>query len=213
MNRLHQVILIASVIVASWLGMQAVHELGHCLGAWVSGGQVAKVVWYPLTISRTDLAYNPHPLLVVWSGPVIGVLLPLATWGVTLAIRGPGAFVNRFFAGFCMVANGAYIAFGSFDGIGDCGTMLRYGSPMWSLWLLARSPSRLGCGSGIAKENISAWAPPKARATGTQPTAPWQRASFWWSFLQHWEGNESNGQNNKESRRRQKHSFPGFLLS
>jgi hypothetical protein len=34
-----------------------------------------------------------------------------------------------------MVANGAYIAFGSFDGIGDCGTMLRHGSPMWSLWL------------------------------------------------------------------------------
>jgi hypothetical protein len=135
MNRLHQVILITSVIVASWLGMQAVHELGHVLGARVTGGRVAKVVWHPLTISRTDLAHNPHPLFVVWAGPVMGVLLPLASWGVAAAMAGPGAFVNRFFAGFCMVANGAYIALGSFDGIGDCGTMLRLGSPIWSLWI------------------------------------------------------------------------------
>lgn len=29
MNRLHQVMLIVSTIAGSWLGMQAVHELGH----------------------------------------------------------------------------------------------------------------------------------------------------------------------------------------
>ena len=47
----------------------------------------------------------------------------------------PGSFVSRFFAGFCLIANGAYIAFGSFDRIGDCGEMLRYGSRTWQLWL------------------------------------------------------------------------------
>ena len=47
----------------------------------------------------------------------------------------PGAFVLRFFAGFCLLANGAYIAFGSFDRVGDCGEMLRHGSSLWSLWL------------------------------------------------------------------------------
>ena len=46
----------------------------------------------------------------------------------------PGVFVC-FFAGFCLVANGTYIACGSFDGIGDCGQMLRHGSPIWQLWL------------------------------------------------------------------------------
>jgi hypothetical protein len=39
--------------------------------------------------------------------------------------------VARFFAGFCLVANGAYIAIGSFDGVGDCGEMLRTGTPIW----------------------------------------------------------------------------------
>jgi len=133
--RLFQTILIVSVILSSWLGMQGVHEFGHVLGVVFSGGHITKVVWHPLTISRTDLDYNPHPLLVVWAGPVIGSLVPLVLWGVAAGLRIGVAFVFRFFAGFCLIANGAYIAFGSFDGIGDCGQMRRHGSPIWSLWL------------------------------------------------------------------------------
>ena len=79
--RLHQALLMGSTLVLSWLGMMAVHEFGHVLGAWLSGGTIAKVVLHPLTISRTDLAHNPHPLLVVWAGPAVGVLLPLLAWG------------------------------------------------------------------------------------------------------------------------------------
>jgi hypothetical protein len=134
-KRLHQIILIASTLLGSWLGMQAVHELGHVLGAHLSGGQVARVVLHPLTISRTDLSANPHPLLVVWAGPLLGVLLPLLVWAVAAGLRLPGAFVLRFFAGFCLAANGAYIAVGSFERIGDSGEMLRHGSPIWALWL------------------------------------------------------------------------------
>ncbi len=111
MRRFHQVLLIISVLVASWMGIQAVHEFGHVLGAWITGGKVSKVVWHPLTISRTDLSDNPNPLFVVWAGPVVGVLMPLASWGLAVALRGPGTFVNRFFAGFCLITNGAYIAF------------------------------------------------------------------------------------------------------
>jgi hypothetical protein len=47
----------------------------------------------------------------------------------------PGAFVLRFFAGFCLIANGAYLGAGSFDRVGDCGEMLRHGSELWQLWL------------------------------------------------------------------------------
>ncbi len=135
MNRLYQVILIGSTVLASWLGMQAVHEAGHVIGAWLTGGRVEKVVLYPLTISRTDLAANPNPLVVVWSGPMFGVILPLVAWIAVAATRIPSAFVLRFFAGFCLVANGAYIAFGTFDSIGDCGEMQRHGAANWQLWL------------------------------------------------------------------------------
>jgi hypothetical protein len=133
-KRLHQVVLIGSTVLASWLGMQAVHECGHVFGAWLTGGEVDRVVLHPLTISRTDLARNPDPLLVVWAGPIFGVLFPLALWGTAAALRMPGSFVLRFFAGFCLIANGAYIAVGSFGRVGDCGEMLRHGSQMWQLW-------------------------------------------------------------------------------
>jgi hypothetical protein len=135
MKRFQQCVLILSTLLASWLGMQGVHEFGHVLGAWLSGGRVARVVLYPLTISRTDLADNPQPLLVVWAGPLVGVLLPLLLWGMAVIMRLPGSFVLRFFAGFCLVANGAYLAAGSLGGVGDCGEMLRHGSAIWHLWL------------------------------------------------------------------------------
>ena len=54
MKRLHQILLIVSAVLASWLGMQAVHEAGHVLGACMTGGRVSQVVLHPLTISRTD---------------------------------------------------------------------------------------------------------------------------------------------------------------
>ena len=128
-------ILITSTGVASWLGMQAVHEAGHVLGAKASGGAINQVVLHPLTISRTDLAEDPAPLFTVWAGPLFGVLSPLAIWGIAAALRMRGVFVLRFFAGFCLIANGAYIGVGSFEGIGDCGQMLRHGSERWQLWL------------------------------------------------------------------------------
>ena len=134
MQRIHQAVLILSTLLGSWLGMQAVHELGHAAGAWLTGGQVARVVLHPLTISRTDLARNPCPLLVVWAGPVLGCLLPLAAWGAAAALRQPWAYLPRFFAGFCLVANGAYIAGGSFGPVGDAATMLHHDSPAWWLW-------------------------------------------------------------------------------
>jgi len=69
--------LILSMLAGSWLGMQAVHELGHVLGALMTGGRVARVVLHPTTISRTELVTNPSPLIVVWGGPVFGALAPL----------------------------------------------------------------------------------------------------------------------------------------
>lgn len=135
MRRWSQVLLIGSTVVGSWLGMQLVHEFGHVLGALLTAGRVERVVLHPLTISRTDLGENPHPLLVVWAGPIVGVTIPVFAWLLMRVVRFSGVFVARFFAGFCLVANGAYIGLGSFDRIGDCGEMLARGSAIWQLWL------------------------------------------------------------------------------
>lgn len=123
---------LAALLVASWFLMQAVHELGHVLAAWATGGSVQRVVLSPLEISRTDVLPNPHPLAVAWAGPLVGVALPLATLPL-FRRQARARLVATFFAGFCLIANGAYIGLGSIAGVGDAGDILRHGSPRWLL--------------------------------------------------------------------------------
>jgi hypothetical protein len=134
-HRIPQVALISSTAVLFWIGMMGVHELGHVLGAWCTGGSVVRVVLHPLTISRTDLSLNPSPLFVAWSGPIVGVFLPLCAWVIGNTARFQYSYLLHAFAGFCLIANGSYIAAGSFGRIGDCGDLLRHGAATWQLWL------------------------------------------------------------------------------
>jgi hypothetical protein len=134
----HQVLLIATFLPLCWLAMQVVHEIGHVLGAAATGGTVEKVVLHPLTISRTDVSPNPRPLPVVWAGPLVGVLLPLALLSVFKTGRVSLWYLVQSFAGFCLIANGAYIGAGVFyggDNASDPGVMLHHGSPIWCLAL------------------------------------------------------------------------------
>ena len=165
-DRSHLFFRISFLVLAllnAWVWMQAVHEFGHIAAAWLTGGHVVCVVWHIANISRTDVMPNPSPLAVCWAGPVLGSLIPA---GIKLASQCclskprdskvasasqcetaraaqqvaptlPGQL--QFFAGFCLVANGAYIAVGSIDGVGDAGDLLRLGSPNWLLWLVGSS--------------------------------------------------------------------------
>ena len=135
MKRLHQFVLVVSILALSWFAMMAVHEAGHVLGALLTGGSVARVVLHPLTISRTDLSANPQPLFVVWAGPLFGVIAPLVIWGVAQFSHIASWYLFRFFAGFCLIANGAYLGVGTFDHVGDAGDLLRHGASIWQLWL------------------------------------------------------------------------------
>ncbi len=128
-----QVVLILSFGCLCWLGMQIIHECGHVLAAWVSGGHVSKVVLHPLVISRTDVRYNPHPLFVVWAGPLFGSIFPLLCYLGVAAVKLRIAYLFRFFAGSCFVINGAYIGMGSIQGVADASDMLYYGSARWQL--------------------------------------------------------------------------------
>ena len=145
------VALIVSATLLAWLLLQVVHELGHVLAAWLTGGAVQRVVLDPLSISRTDVDPNPQPLAVAWAGPIFGALAPLAIWGVAAALRLRLAWLARFFAGCCLIANGLYLGVGSFGAIGDAGDIVRLGSPVWMLWLfgLTASPTGLWLWNGL----------------------------------------------------------------
>jgi hypothetical protein len=144
MRRFHQVLLIGSFLPLCWFGMMAVHELGHVGGVLATGATIAKVVLHPLTISRTDASVNPSPLSVVWAGTIVGVILPVGLVILAKISKLGWAYLLRFFAGFCLIANGCYIGIGSFGGVGDAGDMLRHGSPMWCLWLFGLATVPLG---------------------------------------------------------------------
>ncbi len=143
-SQVRNIAIVVAALFGSWFLMQGVHELGHVLGAWISGGHVERVVLNPLEISRTDVQPNPQPLVVVWTGPAFGALFPLAIWAVFRIRQWRFTELLQFFAGFCLIANGAYIGFGSLARIGDSGEMLRYGSPIWLLWLFGAVTILLG---------------------------------------------------------------------
>lgn len=113
--------------------MMAVHELGHVVGAILTGGKVERVVLHPLAISRTDVSPNPNPAVVVWFGPIVGCLVPFVASTAVLRRLTMARNVAMFFAGFCLIAIGSYIGFGAFDRVGDCGELLRTGSPLGAL--------------------------------------------------------------------------------
>ncbi len=160
-----QITFVTVVGFNAWTWMQAVHEIGHVVAAWLSGGHVTCLVWHIASISRTDVMPNPHPLFVCWSGPIAGCLLPcLAACAAGCTSRTDASAANEiliedaalsqcvtssivgqlhFFAGFCLLANGAYLSVGSIDRVGDAGDLLKLGSPHWTLWAV-------GCVAAVA---------------------------------------------------------------
>jgi Peptidase M50B-like len=128
-DRLFQITLVLSTLLLCWIWMMIVHEFGHVLMAWTCGETITKVVLHPLAISRTDTTHDKHPLLVIWGGPVLGSLIPLAALLAAHFLRFRFVYLCRFFAGFCLISNGAYLGVGSFASIGDAGDLARAGCP------------------------------------------------------------------------------------
>lgn len=133
MHSLRKVVFAVCLVALCWYGMMAVHELGHVIGAWATGGTVTGVYLHPLSISRTDVSPNPCPGIVVWLGPVVGSVLPLLLLLLAFRRYRRAGLLFGFFAGFCLIGNGAYIGVGSLEGVGDSGEMLRSGAPGWTL--------------------------------------------------------------------------------
>ncbi|NLE37657.1 MAG: hypothetical protein GX621_06485 [Pirellulaceae bacterium] len=146
-DRAIQMTLIAATVGFSWLAMQATHEAGHVMHAWLSGGTVACVVLHPAIISHTVVWPNPRPLFVVWGGPIWGCLIPLALWGATRRFARRFAFLARFFAGFCLIVNGVYL--GASAAMGgrelDGPVILACGGSAWHVALF----SLVATGAGI----------------------------------------------------------------
>ena len=143
-DRAWRALLIAAALWGSWLLMMVFHELSHATFGWLSGARVTAMMLGPHIISQTILDPNPHPLLVAWGGPLLGSGLPLALWGLLAALRSKRAYLGRFLAAFCLVANGAYIGVGALTLAGDAGDMYLYDCPRWVMGLFGLVASATG---------------------------------------------------------------------
>jgi hypothetical protein len=120
-------------LYAAWLGMMAVHEAGHVLHARVSGGMVDRVHVPLLGFSETFYAVNPKPAFVAWGGAVWGCVIPLLLFAIVTPAPRAVRRTTQFFAGFCLVANGAYLGVGWTVRSGDAADLVKYGAPVWTL--------------------------------------------------------------------------------
>jgi hypothetical protein len=145
---LRRTLIFAAALYASWLGMMAVHEVGHVLHARISGGVVLRVSVPLAGFSITEFSSNPHPHFVAWGGAIWGTLLPLMIWGASRALRFRFLRATQFFAGFCLIANGLYLGVGWTTRAGDAADLVRHGTPVWVL---------VACGAIATTSGLILW--------------------------------------------------------
>ena len=130
--------------IASWYGMMVIHELGHCVAAWLTGGVVEKVHFPLLGFSQTFYHENPHPLAVAWAGAAGGAVFAAMLLGASRYLHRPYQQALLYFAGFSLIANGLYLGLGGFDRVGDCAELLNQGAKLWQLVTFGIGATALG---------------------------------------------------------------------
>lgn len=98
------------LLVAAWTVMTFIHELGHIIGGTCCGGTLKSADLLPWHLPYSIFEPDPFPLVTLWAGLIIGVLVPVA---LAMAVQRDWMW---FIANFCVLANGAYIATAWFSG-------------------------------------------------------------------------------------------------
>jgi hypothetical protein len=156
-------------LYACWLGMLALHELGHVLHAHITGGRVVRVDIPFFGFSQTFVEPNRYPYFVAYGGAYTGCVIPLLACGMAWAIQRKVPEPLKFFAGFCLIANGVYIGLGWLGRNNDSADLVQLGASPISLmsfglsatilglliwhrltWLTIRSRPQAGAGDGGA---------------------------------------------------------------
>jgi len=125
----------AAMLLASWCVMIVTHELGHIIAGWAGGAVLVHAELRPWALPHSHFAPNPNPLLTLWGGPILGVVLPVS---FAFAIGKPWAW---FIADFCWVANGFYLALAwvSGESLLDTPRLLAQGAARWQIALFCIS--------------------------------------------------------------------------
>lgn len=119
------------LLILSWCVMTFTHELGHIITGCCSGGHLQKWDLAPWRLPYSFFDPNPHPLLTLWGGPILGAVIPCVVATVWRSNRG------WFVAYFCVLANGIYLllAWWSGERFLDTPQLLEQGASRFSVGL------------------------------------------------------------------------------
>lgn len=112
------------LLVVSWSAMVICHEAGHIVCGWAGGGTLQHADLAPWRLPHSHFDPDPNPLLTLWGGPILGVLVPGA---IAVVVRHRWMW---FIASFCVLANGCYLALAWWSGESNLDTtkLLRHGA-------------------------------------------------------------------------------------
>ncbi|XZE52044.1 hypothetical protein SH139x_003722 [Planctomycetaceae bacterium SH139] len=92
------------LLAASWVVMTFTHEIGHIIGGLACGATLTDYDLVPWRMPFSLHSPDPHPLITLWAGPLVGVATPAVLAALS---RQRWAW---FIADFCLLANGCYLA-------------------------------------------------------------------------------------------------------
>lgn len=111
----------------SWTVMAWTHEGGHIVGGWLMGGHLQYAELRPWLLPYSHFEPDPQPLVTLWAGPIFGAVVP---WRIALMVP---RVHTRFIAGFCLLANGAYLATAAYAGDALLDTTKLLAAGAWSV--------------------------------------------------------------------------------
>lgn len=152
------------LLVASWVVMTLTHEMGHIIGGTCCGGSLQSADLVPWHLPYSIFEPDPYPLVTLWAGLMLGVLVPLA-----VALLGRRDWL-WFIANFCILANGVYIATAWFSGDRylDTPKLLEHGAS--PLTIAVYCLVTIGFGYvGFRQSCIAALAAPTPSESGKRP--------------------------------------------
>ncbi|MCG8652697.1 MAG: hypothetical protein MI861_22855 [Pirellulales bacterium] len=116
----------------AWVTMTVSHEAGHLIGGWLSGGKLISFDLKPWHLPHSFFSPDPHPLITLWSGPLLGCLAPLL---LAILCR---RLMLWFVAWFCVLANASYLLLGYFAGDRELDTakLLSAGTKPWVIFVI-----------------------------------------------------------------------------
>ena len=80
-----RILYFVALLIGSCCAMAFTHEMGHIVGGWCCGGALKNADLLPWHLPYSIFDPDPKPLVTLWCGPVLGVVVPVA---IALLVRG-----------------------------------------------------------------------------------------------------------------------------